>query len=97
VILTLGIGTGVVIATADNTVMGRIANLASATGASATSMSRETNYFIKIVIVISILMGAGFLIALLAMGYKWTVAIVFLIGIVMGNAPEGLLTTVTVS
>lgn len=92
-----GIGTGVVIATADRTVMGRIANLASSTGTSSTTMSREMNYFVNIIIVASVVMGVVFLIALLALGYNWMLAIVFLIGIIMGNVPEGLLTTVTVS
>jgi sodium/potassium-transporting ATPase subunit alpha len=77
--------------------MGRIANLASAVDTSSTTMSREMNYFVNIIIVASAIMGIIFLIALLALGYNWMVAIVFLIGIIMGNVPEGLLTTVTVS
>lgn len=91
-----GIGTGIVIATADRTVMGRIAHLASATDTSSTTMSREMNFFVNIIVVASAVMGVVFLSALLALGYNWMVAIVFLIGIILGNVPEGLLTTVTV-
>lgn len=91
-----GVGRGIVIATADRTVMGRIANLASDTDTSSTTMSREMQFFVNIIIVASIIMGIGFLIALLALGYGFFVAFIFLIGIIMGNVPEGLLSTVTV-
>lgn len=77
--------------------MGRIANLASDTDTSSTTMSREMQFFVNIIIVASIIMGIGFLIALLALGYGFFVAFIFLIGIIMGNVPEGLLSTVTVS
>ena len=95
--ILLGLGSGIVVATADRTVMGRIANLASATDTSSTTMSREMNYFVNIIVVASAVMGVIFLAALLALGYNWMIAVVFLIGIIMGNVPEGLLTTVTVS
>jgi sodium/potassium-transporting ATPase subunit alpha len=94
---TSGIGTGIVIATADRTVMGRIASLASDVDTSSTTMSREMQYFVNIIIVVSFIMGVIFLAVLLALGYEWMIAFVFLIGIIMGNVPEGLLTTVTVS
>jgi len=97
VISHTGTGAGIVVATADRTVMGRIAGLASSTDTLSTTMSREMSYFVNIIVVVSAIMGVIFLTALLALGYNWMLAIVFLIGIIMGNVPEGLLTTVTVS
>lgn len=94
--ILVGLGRGIVIATGDRTVMGRIANLASDTNISATTMAREMQSFVNIIIIASAFMGIGFLVVLLALGYDWIVAFVFLIGILMGNVPEGLLTTVTV-
>src|SRR6218665_3391880 len=77
--------------------MGRIANLASDTDTSSTTMSREMQYFVNIIIAVSAVMGIAILIALLALGYSWVIACVFLIGIIVSNVPEGLLSTVTVS
>lgn len=91
-----GVAKGMVVATSDRTVMGRIANLASDTGTASTTMSREMQYFVNIIVVASAIMGIAFLAALLGLGYSWLVAFVFLIGIIMGNVPEGLLSTVTV-
>ena len=91
-----GIGRGIVIATGDLTMMGKIAGLASDTGTSETTLKKEMQFFVNIIIIASFIMGLVFLIALLALGYDWIIAFVFLIGIIMGNVPEGLLTTVTV-
>ena|SRR6218665_947994 len=96
-VLSAGVARGIVVATADRTVMGRIANLASDTDTTSTTMSREMQFFVNIIIVASAIMGIVFLIALLALGYSFLIAFVFLIGIIMGNVPEGLLSTVTVS
>src|SRR6218665_702355 len=91
-----GLGRGIVIATGDRTVMGRIANLVSDTNNTSTTMAREMQAFVNMIIVASAIMAVAFLAALLGLGYDWIVAFVFLIGIIMGNVPEGLLTTVTV-
>lgn len=96
-VLLVGVARGIVIATADRTIMGRIANLASDTDTCSTTMSREMQYFVNIIIVVSAVMGIAILIALLALGYSWVIAFVFLIGIIVSNVPEGLLSTVTVS
>ncbi|GFN73912.1 sodium/potassium-transporting ATPase subunit alpha [Plakobranchus ocellatus] len=45
---------------------------------------------------VALFLGIGFGIIAFALGYSWIKAIVFLIGIIVANVPEGLLATVTV-
>ena len=82
--------------TADRTVMGGIAKLTSGIDNVQTNMAKEMNHFVNLIIYASIVMGVAFLAAMLGLGYSWITAFVFLIGIILGNVPEGLLTTVTV-
>ena len=80
----------------DNTVMGRIANLTSGLGTGKTPIAREIEHFIHIITGVAVFLGLTFLIISLAMKYHWLEAIIFLIGIIVANVPEGLLATVTV-
>jgi len=91
-----GTATGVVINIGDNTVMGRIANLASGLGAGKTPIAIELEHFIHIITGVAVFLGVSFLIISLALDYHWLEAIIFLIGIIVANVPEGLLATVTV-
>ncbi|XP_066920837.1 sodium/potassium-transporting ATPase subunit alpha-like [Clytia hemisphaerica] len=91
-----GTATGVVINIGDNTVMGRIANLASGLGSGKTPIAIELEHFIHIITGVAVFLGVTFLIISLALGYHWLEAIIFLIGIIVANVPEGLLATVTV-
>ena len=45
----------------------------------------------------AVVLGLVFLVVGLLLGYHWVKAVVFLIGIIVANVPEGLLATVTVS
>jgi len=87
---------GIVVQIGDNTVMGRIANLASGLGAGKTPIAQEIEHFIHIITGVAVFLGVSFLIISLAMLYPWLEAIIFLIGIIVANVPEGLLATVTV-
>jgi len=91
-----GTAVGVVINIGDNTVMGRIANLASGLGAGKTPIALELEHFIHIITGVAVFLGVTFLIISIAMSYHWLEAIIFLIGIIVANVPEGLLATVTV-
>lgn len=91
-----GTATGVVVKIGDNTVMGRIANLASGLGSGKTPIAIELEHFIHIITGVAVFLGVSFLIISLAMDYHWLEAIIFLIGIIVANVPEGLLATVTV-
>lgn len=59
-------------------------------------MNVEINHFVHIVTGVAVTFGAIFLIILLALGTKALQAIIFVIGIIVSNVPEGLLATITV-
>ncbi|CAD5223282.1 unnamed protein product [Bursaphelenchus xylophilus] len=87
---------GIVIYTGDRTVIGRIAHLAADLDSGMTPLAREIEHFIHIITSVAIFVGVTFFIISLFLGYHWITAIVFLIGIIVGNVPEGLIATVTV-
>ncbi|MGH0138731.1 UNVERIFIED_CONTAM: hypothetical protein FKN15_037131 [Acipenser sinensis] len=91
-----GTACGIVIKTGDHTVMGRIATLASGLEVGQTPLSIEIEHFIHIITGVAVFLGVSFFILALILGYSWLEAIVFLIGIIVANVPEGLLATVTV-
>lgn len=62
-----------------------------------TPLSIEINRFIKIISAVAIILGLTFFIFGLAYGYSIITNLVFAIGIIVANVPEGLLATVTVS
>jgi sodium/potassium-transporting ATPase subunit alpha len=77
--------------------MGRIANLASGIGNSETPIAREITHFIHIITAVAVFLGVTFFFIAFILGYNWLDAVIFLIGIIVANVPEGLLATVTVS
>lgn len=91
-----GTARGMVVSIGDSTVMGRIAGLASGLDAGETPLSKEISHFIHIITAVAIALGIGFFIIAFLLGYNWLDAVVFLIGIIVANVPEGLLATVTV-
>ena len=80
----------------DNTVMGRIAGLASGLESGDTPIAKEINHFIHIITAVAAILGISFFVIALILGYDWLEAVIFLIGIIVANVPEGLLATVTV-
>lgn len=93
----LGTCIGVVINTGDRTVMGRIANLASGLDTGDTPIAREIAHFIHLITGVAVFLGVTFFVIAFALDYHWLDAVIFLIGIIVANVPEGLLATVTVS
>lgn len=87
---------GMVIMIGDNTVMGRIAGLASGLEMGETPIAKEISHFIHIITGVAVFLGVTFFVIAFIMGYHWLDAVVFLIGIIVANVPEGLLATVTV-
>merc|ERR1712156_1101827 len=83
---------GMVVNIGDNTVMGRIAGLASGLASDQTPIAKEIAHFIHIITGVAVFLGVSFFI----IGYNWLDAVIFLIGIIVANVPEGLLATVTV-
>jgi sodium/potassium-transporting ATPase subunit alpha len=88
---------GIVIRTADRTVIGKIAKMATSTDATQTPIAIEIEHFILIVSGVAIFLGVTFLIIMFAKGADAVESVVFAIGIIVANVPEGLLATVTVS
>uniref|UniRef100_A0A914Z0M7 Sodium/potassium-transporting ATPase subunit alpha n=1 Tax=Panagrolaimus superbus TaxID=310955 RepID=A0A914Z0M7_9BILA len=91
-----GTAKGVVVNTGDRTVMGRIAHLASDLDAGMTPIAREIEHFIHLITGVAVFLGVTFFFIAFALGYHWLTAVVFLIGIIVANVPEGLIATVTV-
>ncbi|XP_014681144.1 PREDICTED: sodium/potassium-transporting ATPase subunit alpha-B-like [Priapulus caudatus] len=91
-----GVCTGIVINTGDRTVMGRIANLASGLDTGETPIAKEIAHFIHIITGVAVFLGVSFFVIAFILGYFWLDAVIFLIGIIVANVPEGLLATVTV-
>ncbi|KAK2491114.1 hypothetical protein MC885_020075, partial [Smutsia gigantea] len=91
-----GTARGVVVATGDRTVMGRIATLASGLEVGKTPIAVEIEHFIQLITGVAVFLGVSFFILSLILGYTWLEAVIFLIGIIVANVPEGLLATVTV-
>ena len=76
--------------------MGRIAGLASGLESGETPIAKEIHDFINIITSIAVFLGVLFFIIAFCIGYNWLDAVIFLIGIIVANVPEGLLATVTV-
>eukprot|EP00090_Calanus_glacialis_P038504 TRINITY_DN67168_c0_g1_i1.p1 TRINITY_DN67168_c0_g1~~TRINITY_DN67168_c0_g1_i1.p1 ORF type:complete len:1030 (-),score=220.45 TRINITY_DN67168_c0_g1_i1:134-3133(-) len=91
-----GTAKGCVISCGDDTVMGRIAGLASGLDTGDTPIAKEIHHFINIITGVAVFLGVTFFIVAFVLGYHWLDAVIFLIGIIVANVPEGLLATVTV-
>merc|ERR1712223_1333375 len=91
-----GTAVGMVVNIGDNTVMGRIAGLASGLEGGQTPIAKEIEHFIHIITGVAVFLGVTFFIIAFILGYNWLDAVIFLIGIIVANVPEGLLATVTV-
>merc|ERR1712226_455224 len=91
-----GTAVGMVVMIGDNTVMGRIAGLASGLEGGQTPIAKEIEHFIHIITGVAVFLGVTFFIIAFVLGYNWLDAVIFLIGIIVANVPEGLLATVTV-
>ena len=92
-----GSARGIVIRCGDNTIMGRIASLTSGISSGKTPIARELSYFIHIITAVAVFLGVTFFAISLGLEYPWIQSVIFLIGIIVANVPEGLLATVTVS
>lgn len=84
-----GTAKGVVISCGDNTVMGRIAGLASGLDTGETPIAKEIHHFIQLITGVAVFLGVSFFIIAFILGYHWLDAVIFLIGIIVANVPEG--------
>jgi sodium/potassium-transporting ATPase subunit alpha len=92
-----GSGKAVVITTGDNTRIGKIAKLTQDFGDQQSHMQKEISHFIKIISYIAIFLGISFFGLGFLVGNSIWINMVFAIGIIVANVPEGLLPTVTLT
>uniref|UniRef100_A0A674N2V6 Sodium/potassium-transporting ATPase subunit alpha n=1 Tax=Takifugu rubripes TaxID=31033 RepID=A0A674N2V6_TAKRU len=73
-------------------------NLQNPRAGHLTKVSSTTliEHFIHIITGVAVFLGVTFFVLALILGYSWLEAVIFLIGIIVANVPEGLLATVTV-
>ena len=92
-----GEGRVVVCETGMNTQIGSIVELTKATEATETPIHKELRYFIKVISMIAIFLGVSFFAVSVLIGNGVIASLIFAIGIIVANVPEGLLPTVTLS
>jgi sodium/potassium-transporting ATPase subunit alpha len=92
-----GQGLGVVFATGIRTEFGKLAHLSQVIRRSPSSLERETAHMVRVLTIIAVAMGLAFFCYGVASGRSLWVNLVFMMGIIVANVPEGLLPTFTLS
>jgi sodium/potassium-transporting ATPase subunit alpha len=92
-----GNGKALVYGTGMNTQIGKIVQLTKETTQVETPIRKELQYFIRIISTIAISLGVLFFSLSLLLGKPFIASLIFAIGIIVANVPEGLLPTVTLS
>ena len=92
-----GNGKAVVFGTGQNTQIGKLAILTEQISSVDTPIRRELNRFIKIISAIAIFMGVTFFLLAFLLHDTFLASLIFAIGIIVANVPEGLLPTVTLA
>ena len=92
-----GEGAAVVFATGMRTEFGRIAGLTMEAGEAPTPLQKEIARLSRIVSVFAAALGIAFFAIGQAMGLPFWANLLFAIGVIVANVPEGLLPTVTLS
>lgn len=92
-----GEGKVVICETGMNTQIGSIVELTKITKTAETPIHKELKYFIKVISFIAIFLGVSFFLISVAIGNEVIGSLIFAIGIIVANVPEGLLPTVTLS
>ena len=92
-----GHGKALVFATGMHTEFGRIAHLTQTGGESPSPLQREIARMSRVVAALATLLGVSFFAIGQALGLSFWQNLVFAIGIIVANVPEGLLPTVTLA
>jgi sodium/potassium-transporting ATPase subunit alpha len=92
-----GSGAAVVYATGRRTEFGKIAALSVEVRRPPTPLEREVTRTVRILTAVAVVMGAGFFAYGFAIGRPLWVNVVFMLGIIVANVPEGLLPTLTLA
>ncbi len=92
-----GSGRAAVTATGDATEMGRIATMTHTVKEETSKIRKELAHFVRVISYIAIALGVLFFLIGFAIGRSFWENLVFAIGIIVANVPEGLLPTVTLT
>lgn len=92
-----GNGKALIYATGMQTQIGLLAQLTKEIEGVETPIRKEIKHFILVISVIAIILGCLFFVASVWMGKPLIASLVFAIGIIVANVPEGLLPTVTLA
>lgn len=92
-----GNGKAVVFGTGHNTQMGKLATLTKQTASVETPLRKELNNFIRIISIIAMFLGISFFAIGFLIQDLFLLNLIFAIGIIVANVPEGLLPTVTLA
>lgn len=95
--VTAGDGRAVVFATGRHTVFGEIARLTQTQRPPPSPLQREVAHLSRLIAVLATALGVAFFGAGLAIGMPLWATVLFAIGIIVANVPEGLLPTVTLA
>ncbi|KAI5640239.1 e1-E2 ATPase domain-containing protein [Phthorimaea operculella] len=94
--ITEGSAKGLVIATGENTEIGKIAGLVTGLKKEQTPLNKEITRFIKLICAVAFFFGIIFFVMVFLVQRDWLNAFIYFLGIILANVPEGLLVTLTV-
>jgi len=92
-----GYGKAVVFATGLRTEFGKLAHLSQAIHRSYSPLEKQTSHMVRVLTVIAITLGVSFFLFGIFSGRSLWVNLVFMMGIIVANVPEGLLPTFTLA
>ncbi len=92
-----GNGKAIVFGTGAHTQIGNLATLTEQTSAVDTPIRKELNHFIRVISSIAFFLGITFFLLAFFLQDIFLASLIFAIGIIVANVPEGLLPTVTLS
>ncbi|MCF8200046.1 MAG: HAD-IC family P-type ATPase [Sulfuritalea sp.] len=92
-----GNGRALVYGTGMNTQIGQIVQMTKEAGKAETPIRKELRHFIRVISAIAIGLGVLFFALSVVLGNPFIGSLIFAIGIIVANVPEGLLPTVTLA
>ena len=92
-----GSGRAVVFATGLRTEFGKLAHLSQAIRRSVSPLERQVLHMMRILTVLAVALGVSFFLYGMASGRPLWINLVFMMGIIVANVPEGLLPTLTLA
>lgn len=94
--ITEGSARGVVVATGEMTQIGKIAGLVTGLEKEQTPIAKEITHFVKMICGVAFAMGFVFFLMVYLTQGSWISAMMYMLGIILANVPEGLIVTLTV-